>query len=72
MSDALTADDLLPLIAKLPHEEQVRLAKMALRAASGDDAAAYRTSPPAVDEFGAADEALAWDADGWEDFGATG
>jgi len=43
----LTADDLLPLVAKLPHDEQVRLAQLALRAARDvtRDAAAYRATP---------------------------
>ena len=30
------------------------------------DAAAYRPYPPAALEFTSDDEALAWDADGWE------
>ncbi len=30
MATMLTADDLWPLVRKLPHEEQVRLAKLAL------------------------------------------
>ena len=33
MSDPLTASDFWPLILKLPHDERVRLAKLALRAA---------------------------------------
>lgn len=74
MSDALTADDLLPLIAKLPHGEQVRLARLALRAAAGvhEDAAAYRAAPPRDDEFGTDDESLGWDAEGWDAFHAPG
>ena len=57
MSDALTADDLLPLIAKLQHGEQVRLARLALRAAAGvhEDAAAYRAAPPPDDVVGVLD-----------------
>jgi hypothetical protein len=44
---------------------------MALRAATeaGDDAEAYRRRPPDTDEF-RFDDALAWDAEGWEGFGA--
>ncbi len=40
MSDPLTASDFWPLILKLHHDERVRLAKLALRAAATDDASA--------------------------------
>ena len=71
MSSALTADDLWPLVLKLPHEEQVRLAKLALRAAAGGvDAESYAASPPGADEFSSDEDALAWDADGWDEFDA--
>jgi hypothetical protein len=73
MPKALTADDLLPLVAQL--EQQVRLAKLALRAAASDgsaDAARYAAAPPTADELGGDPDALAWDADGWEDAGAKG
>jgi hypothetical protein len=65
----LTAQDLWPLVTKLSHDEQVRLAKLALAAAArtpAADAEQYRTSPAAVDEFSSADEALAWEAEGWD------
>ena len=47
MAQPLTADDLLPLVVKPPHDEQVRLAHLALRAArdATRDAAAYRRMP---------------------------
>jgi len=64
-----TAEDLWPLVQKLSHDEQVRLAKLALRAASRGpeaDAEAYDTAPPAPDEFSSDDDALAWEAEGWE------
>jgi hypothetical protein len=72
MSDPLTASDFWPLILKLPHDERVRLAKLALRAAASDDssAAAYAAAPPAPDEFSSEDEPLAWESQGWEEFGA--
>ncbi len=47
MIAALAADDLWPLVQKLPHEEQVRLAKLALMAAargSDGDREAYRVA----------------------------
>lgn len=74
MADPLTASDFWPLILKLPHDERVRLAKLALRAAAdaGADAAAYASAPPKEDEFASEDEQLAWEAEGWEEFGAQG
>ncbi len=72
MAAPLTASDFWPLILKLPHDERVRLAKLALRAAAeeGADAAAYAAGPPSPDEFSADEEPLAWDAEGWEEFSA--
>ena len=72
MSDPLTASDFWPLILKLPHDERVRLAKLALRAAAHDDsaAAAYAVAPPSPDEFSSDEEPLAWESQGWEEFGA--
>jgi len=72
MSDPLTASDFWPLILKLPHDERVLLAKLALRAAAQDDSSspAYAAAPPAPDEFASDDEPLAWEAEGWEEFGA--
>ncbi len=74
MSQTLTAEDLWPLVQKLPHDEQVRLAKLALRAAArsgSGDAEAYRAAPPSVDEFSSQEESLAWEAEGWEAFDAS-
>lgn len=68
MAQPLTADDLLPLVAKLPHDEQVRLAQLALRAArdSKPDAAAYRATPVRPDEFSQDQEGASWEGEGWE------
>jgi hypothetical protein len=68
----LTADDLLPLVAKLPHDEQIRLAQLALRAArdSARDAAAYQAIPVRPDEFSQDEDGAAWDGEGWEVPGA--
>ncbi|MBI5548804.1 MAG: hypothetical protein HY901_33395 [Deltaproteobacteria bacterium] len=73
MGTPLSAQDLLPLVLKLPHEEQVRLARLALRAASSggaSDAQAWRAEPPGNGEFSSDDEPLAWDSEGWESFDA--
>jgi hypothetical protein len=72
MAQPLTADDLLPLVAKLPHDEQVRLAQLALRAArdAARDAAAYQRMPVRPDEFSQNDDGASWEAEGWEAIGA--
>jgi hypothetical protein len=69
----LKAEDLLPLVLKLSHDEQVRLAKLALRAATyhgATDAETYRLNPPESDEFSSDEDPLAWEAEGWEDMDA--
>ena len=72
MSDPLTASDFWPLILKLPHDERVRLAKLALRAAAhdGSAAAAYAAAPASPDEFSSDEAPLAWEGQGWEEFGS--
>ena len=72
MDKAITANDLWPLVQKLPHDEQVRLAKLALRAAAQgtSDGPAYRAAPPRADEFSQEDDGLAWEAEGWDEFDA--
>lgn len=72
MAQPLTADDLLPLVAKLTHHEQVRLAQLALRAArdATRDAEAYRRMPVRPDEFSRNEESASWEAEGWEAVGA--
>ena len=72
MSDPLTAHDLWPLVLKLPHDERVLLAKLALKAAATDDDAAYRAAAPTPDEFGSDEDPLAWEGEGWEEFSAKG
>jgi len=71
MNSALSARDLWPLLLKLPHDEQLRLAKLALRAASQKglhDARAYGARPPTEEEFGVEEDPLAWEAEGWDEF----
>jgi len=72
MSDPLTASDFWPLILMLPHDERVRLAKLALRAAATDASSpeSYAAARPTPDEFSSDDEPLAWESQGWEEFGA--
>ena len=66
MSDPLCAEDLWPLILKLPPAEQLRVAKLALVAATGDGASGYIGTPLHADEFSSDDGALAWEAEGWD------
>jgi hypothetical protein len=68
MAQRLVADDLLPLVAKLSREEQVRLAQFALRAArdGSRDAATYRANPVRPGEFSQEDDGVAWEGEGWE------
>jgi hypothetical protein len=68
MAKTLTADDILPLVASLTPQERVRLLRL-MALPHGADAPVYRSVPPSCDEFSADDEPLAWDAEGWEDFG---
>lgn len=74
MSDALTAQDVWPLVEKLSHDELVRLAKLALSAAARvrEPGAAYTAQPPRSDEFASEDDPLSWEGEGWEQLGASG
>jgi hypothetical protein len=68
VSDPLRAEDLLPLIAKLPRDQRVRLARLALAAAAaGDDGAAYAAHPVDRGELADGDDGLGWDGEGWDE-----
>jgi len=64
----VTAGDILPIFACLTPPERGRLLRL-IASRPGADGAAYRSVPPTGDEFASDEEALAWDAEGWEDFG---
>jgi hypothetical protein len=64
MSIPAKAEDLWPLVQKLPRAERIRLAKLALSADS--DTAAYRAQPPSPSEFSSDEDLLAWESEGWE------
>jgi hypothetical protein len=66
MAKALTADDILPLVVALPAQERARLLRL-IASRQGSDAWMYRSMPASREEFSTDDEALAWDAEGWED-----
>lgn len=68
MPALLTADDILPLIAKLSARERGRLLRLVLRRGKSD-AEAYAAQPVREDEFSSDEDPLSWDAEGWEDVG---
>ena len=65
MAQPLTANDLLPLVARLAPGERDRLVHL-LEARSESDASVYKTTRPEREEFSSDEEPLAWDAEGWE------
>ena len=65
MAQPLTADDLLPLVARLAPGERDRLVHL-IEATSESDTSVYEATPPGRNEFVSDEEALAWDAEGWE------
>ena len=67
MGEPLTADDILPLVARLSPQERMRLFR--LIKSSGGDAAAYSAAPPQLDEFSSDQDPLEWEAGGWENVG---
>ncbi|CAK0781897.1 conserved hypothetical protein [Gammaproteobacteria bacterium] len=76
LNSAITTQDLWNLICKLSHDEQIHLAKLALRAAAlsniaSDDVTAYMAMPVTYDEFSTDEDMLAWESDGWEEFDAS-
>ena len=70
MARALTADDILPLVASLAPRERVRLLRL-IALPQDADADVYRSVPPSRDEFSADEEPLAWEAEGWENVEAA-
>jgi hypothetical protein len=64
----LAADDILPLVATLTPHERMRLIGL-IAPPQGADKSVYEAQPPSQDEFSSHEEALAWEAGGWEEFG---
>jgi hypothetical protein len=69
MSNPMTVNEILPLVADLTPSERVHLIRLVVEQRGVDEAGAYRAIPPGQDEFSADEEPLAWDAEGWEEFG---
>jgi hypothetical protein len=68
MGKALTADDILPLVAALTPDERERLLHLIASSKPGDQAV-YTLKPPRRNEFSSDDESLAWEAEDWENVG---
>jgi hypothetical protein len=72
---SMTAEDLWPLVEKLTRSERLKLARLALARVAlppgASDAQRYAACPPCADEFASedADDPLAWEGEGWEEFG---
>lgn len=66
MAKAVKADDILPLVASLEPQERVRLMRLITEQADADEAAIYAAVPPRHDEFSTDEDALSWEAEGWE------
>jgi hypothetical protein len=65
----LTAQDLWPIVSKLPREEQLQLARRVLAVAAGSpeqDATRYQRAATSANEFSGIEDTLTWDADGWD------
>jgi hypothetical protein len=68
MGKALTADDILPLVAALTPNVRARLLHL-ISSPEPENESAYRSKPPRRDEFSSDEESLAWEAEGWENIG---
>jgi hypothetical protein len=66
MMEAMTVEDILPFVSGLTPKERVRLLRLITERHDADDAAVYAAVPPRRDEFFSAEDALGWEADGWE------
>jgi hypothetical protein len=67
MPNPLKADDILPLVARLTAEERLRLIRLITPKPGAKDAEIYRSLPVLADEFSTDEDALSWEAEGWED-----
>lgn len=70
MPKSLIAEDILPIVACLTQQERGRLMRL-IAAPLGGDAALYAAVPVGEDEFesGSDVDPLAWEGEGWEEFG---
>ena len=74
MEPHLTAQDVWPIIQKLPAAERAQLIAMATALGSADvasEASRYAVVPVRPGEFENEDSGLAWEAEGWSEFDAA-
>ena len=67
MTHLITADDVLPIAAKLALQERLRLIHLLTEQLITDDATLYNRVIPGRDEFSTDEELLSWETEGWED-----
>ena len=65
MPNALTVEEIFPLVESLPPDERARLLRLIARTGK-DDSAVYAAIPPASEEFSADEQTLGWESEGWE------
>jgi hypothetical protein len=66
MAASMTAEDILPFVSGLTPTERVRLLRLITEQDDADDAAVYAAVPPRRNEFSNTEDALDWEAEGWE------
>jgi len=69
MEKPLSAEELFPLVDRLPPQERLRLLRLISLRPAADDRDAYVALPPRHDEFSSDTDLLAWEADGREGIG---
>lgn len=62
----MTVQEILPLIADLTLLERLRLVRLIVEQPGVDEAAIYRLLPSGPNEFSSDEDALGWEAEGWE------
>lgn len=67
MGKSMTAEEVLPLIAKLTPRERLRLLRLMTADTDLDAALEYGALTPQPDEFSTDLEPLSWEAEGWEE-----
>jgi hypothetical protein len=67
----MTAEDILPLVARLAPQERARLLRLIASRTGGDAVASYASLPPGPTEFATDEEPLAWEGEGWENAPTT-
>lgn len=67
MAKQISAEDILPLAAKLTPQERARLIRLIVEQQSEHGADIYRIMPPHEDEFTSNDDAIDLESEDWEE-----